>query len=118
VDAEADDATHYQGFLWREAGLSPSRFTGLGSYRCEMNTNLPQGRESEPAIGWSRAAQDAAESLTVASHENVATRPFLKRRIGYGTTGALLIAVFVILMIGTAFLVMGACMEPIDAIGF
>src|SRR5215204_3946604 len=82
-----------QGFPCQLAGPSPSRFTALGSYRGDMNTNLAKGRESEPTVGWSRAAQDAAESPTVASHENVATQPFLKRRIGYGTTGALLITV-------------------------
>ena len=101
------------GFPWQLAGLSPSRFTALGSYRGDMNTNPPKGRESEPAVGWSRAAQDAAESLTVAIHENVATEPFLKRRVGYGTTGALLIPLFVLLAIGTAFLVIGASMGPI-----
>ena len=101
-----------QGFPWQLAGLSPSRFTALGSYRGDMNTNPPKGRDSEPAVGWSRAAQDLAESLTVAIHENVAT-PFLKRRIGYGTTGALLITVFVLLTIGIAMLVIGASMGPI-----
>ena len=78
-----------------------------------MNTNPLKGRESEPAVGWSRAAQDAAESLTVAIHENVATQPFLKRRIGYGTSGALLITLFVLLAIGTALVVMGPLMGPI-----
>ena len=102
-----------QGFPWQLAGLSPSRFTALGSYRGDMNTNPPKGRDSEPAVGWSRAAQDLAESLTVAIHENVATQPFLKRRIGYGTTGALLITVFVLLTIGIAMLVIGASMGPI-----
>ncbi len=102
-----------QGFPWQLAGLSPSRFTALDSYRGDMNTNPPKGRESEPAVGWSRAAQDAAESLTVAIHENVPTQPFPERRTGYGTTGALLITVFVLLMFVTAFLVMGATTEPI-----
>ena len=102
-----------QGFPWQLAGLSPSRFTALGSYRGDMNTNLPKGRESEPAVGWSRVAQDAAESRTVASHENVATQPFPERRIGYGTTGGLLITLFVLLMFVTAFLVMGATTGPI-----
>jgi hypothetical protein len=101
-----------QGFPWQLAGLSPSRFTGLGSYRGDMNTNLPKGRESEPAVGWSRVAQDAAESRTVASHENVATQPFPERRIGYGTTGALLITAFVLLTIVTAVLAMGSLMGP------
>jgi hypothetical protein len=78
-----------------------------------MNTNLPKGRESEPAVGWSRVAQDAAESRTVASHENVATQPFLERRIGYGTTGGLLITVLFLLTIATALLVMGPFMGPI-----
>ena len=101
-----------QGFPWQLAGLSPSRFTALGSYRGDMNTYPPKGHESEPAVGWSRAAQDAAESLTVAIHENVPTQPILKRRIGYGTTGGLLVTVFVLLTIGTAFLLIGASMGP------
>ena len=72
-----------------------------------MNANLRQGHESEQAVGWSRAAQDAAESRTVAGDENVAPAPFLKRQIGYGTMGALFITVFVLLLIGLALLVMG-----------
>ena len=101
-----------QGFPWQLAGLSPSRFTALGSYRGDMNTYPPKGRDSEPAVGWSRAAQDAAESLTVPIHKNVATQPFLERRIGYGTTGALLITVLVLLTIATAVMVIGASMGP------
>ena len=85
--------------------------TRLVSWRHEHEP--PKGHESEPAVGWSRAAQDAAESLTVAIHENVATQPFLKRRIGYGTTGAFLITVFVLLTIATALLVIGPFMGPI-----
>jgi hypothetical protein len=63
--------------------------------------------------GWSRAAQDAAESLTVIDPGSPAPQPFLKRRMGYSTTGAFLAIMLFLLMIVTFLLVVGADIGPI-----
>jgi hypothetical protein len=72
-----------------------------------------QTPRSDEAVGWSRAAQDAAESLTLAVDQKLAAKPFLKRRMGYSTTGAFLVTILLLSMIVTVLLVLDALVGPI-----
>jgi hypothetical protein len=77
--------------------------------RCRNNSANPYGTP-----GWSRTAQDAAESLASTHVVQPAPQPFLKKRMGYSTVGAFLAAILFLLMLAAFLVAVGAAAGPWD----